>query len=152
MIGRRSLLRLLAAAPLADMARAVSAKDVSSLLDEGEVELANPAEGFAVEPEPFDPDDFDTYHIYEALFEGRSQAPYRASHLPEHIVSKKSWSPAFKLSCARKEEEERRRIREALQRDKSFRKKVGKMLGLKPYGYYENMRSPREATQPAVNF
>jgi hypothetical protein len=138
MIGRRSLLRLLLAAPLADMARAVSAKDVSSMLDEGEVELDNQVEGFIVEQEPFDPDDFDTYSIYEELFESRGPAPYRPLHLPEYIVSKKSWSPAFKLSCARKEEEERRRIREALQRDKSFRKKVGKMLGLRPYGHSED--------------
>lgn len=133
MIGRRALLSLLAAVPLADAARrSVNTAEASSMLDK--MEGVDEFGGFdAPEQEEWDPDDYDPFQLYE-LVAGGPRLSYRKGRPGPNITSKKSWSPVFKETVFLWEYKEQMRIYKAIHRNAEFRKMLGRMVGLETRG------------------
>lgn len=71
------------------------------------------------------------YDIIDAMFARREQSRTPNEHMPHHIRSKKSWSPAFKHHVFMREEAIMQAVRRRIHDDEDFRTKVGQMLGLK---------------------
>jgi hypothetical protein len=70
------------------------------------------------------------HFVMARLWRERERAHHSNPHMPAHIATKKSWSPAFKESIHRREVEIIDAFIEKIEADEEFAKRVGAALGL----------------------
>jgi hypothetical protein len=64
------------------------------------------------------------------LWRMRDRIQHSNPHMPAHIATKRSWSPAFKEGVNRREVEIMEAFINKVEADEAFAERVGKMLGL----------------------
>lgn len=126
---RRAILSLFGGGAAAAVS-GVSAKDAASQLGlEGGLVAGGPLPdvGSVVAGEVgFNASHFVINHLWRARDRAHSSNP----HMPVHIATKKSWSPAFKESIHRREVEIIDAFIAKVDADEEFAKRVGAALGL----------------------
>lgn len=73
-----------------------------------------------------------SYEVYERLFDMRNQASHRVGEGtgPVSIMTKRSWSPAFKEHCCYKQLALQHEVNKRLREDDEFRLKLAGLLGM----------------------
>lgn len=72
----------------------------------------------------------DRYHMADALFTKKRMLRETPNRVPEHIASKKSWSGAYKMHVAAREQYQMWDIEQKIRHDEDFALKVAKHLGI----------------------
>lgn len=73
-----------------------------------------------------------SYLVHDAIFAARRQAQNDMAHgvMPPAILTKRSWSPAFKAHCIEEQIRFERAVEKRLQKDRAFRERMAQMLGV----------------------
>ena len=131
-LSRRNLLSLFGAAG-ASAASGVSAKDaVRALGGSGPLYPSNmpqPAPSGMSVAEPT-PHQRAFGGVINRAYQRREAQQFREFHIPQRIMSKRSWSNAYKMHEAEKENREFRELLHRLEQDEGFATQVLKALGV----------------------